>query len=52
MASRVETVASVDENSGTEITDTSLYWPRNRLSASDTNAAESNSLFPFEKQHR
>ena len=36
----------------TKLTDTSLYWPRNRESASCSKTADSNSLFPFEKERR
>jgi len=49
---RVETEASADEENDTRVTDTSLYWPRNRGLASDASAANSNSLFSFEKQSK
>ena len=47
---KVETEASQDEVNVAEITDTSLYWPRNRKLASDSKTADPDSLFPFEKQ--
>jgi len=39
-----------DDNNDTEVMDTSLFWPRNRKLASGEIAADTNGLFPFEKQ--